>query len=870
MVKIPEKYDHARVESDWKEQWEARGLYRWDPERARAETFVVDTPPLTASGSLHIGHVFSFTHQDLIVRYQRMRGMNIAYPIGWDDNGLPTERRAQDAFGIRPDPSLPYDPSWEPRRDKRKKDPIEAVSRRNFIEACALVTAEDEAAFEEVWRSLGLSFDWQQQYATIDAHCRRMAQISFLDLVERGQAYQTLSPTMWDVDFKTAVAQAEVEDRERPGAYHDIRFDIEGGGDLVIATTRPELLGACIAVVAHPDDDRYTQLFGKQAIVPLFRTAVPILAAEHADPERGTGILMVCTFGDVADVDFWRASGLPLRQVLDANGRLAPVRFDCEPFASLDPEAANAAYGQIEGLSVAQARKKIVELLRDDGRLTREPEPIQHPVKFYERGERPLEFVPTRQWFIKLLEHKDQLIEQGRKIQWHPEFMRARYEDWVQGLNQDWCVSRQRYSGVPFPVWYPLASDGSVDYERPIFAPSEQLPVDPSSEVPAGYDESQRNQPGGFCGDPDVMDTWATSSLTPQIMSHWKLDPARHARLFPMDVRPQAHDIIRTWTFYTIVKAWMHEGEVPWRHVMISGWILDPDRKKMSKSKGNVVTPGELLQEHSADAVRYWAARARLGVDTAFDPKVFKLGKRLCTKLFNASRFALLQLGESDGLEPEPSQITEPLDLDFVSRLRQVVERAGRDMEQFDYASALQLIETTFWEFCDNYLELVKGRSYASEDTPGRRSATTTLELALRTFVRLFAPFLPFVCEEIWSWRFAREGRESSVHTAHWPTTAEWAELPTADAADGYACAVEISQKIRAAKTRERRSLRWPVERLEVAGSTADIASLSSVLEDVLAAGTIAEDHCHIQPGAAPEGERFSVQIVLAEEPPAS
>ncbi len=303
---------------------------------------------------------------------------------------------------------------------------------------------------------------------------------------------------------------------------------------------------------------------------------------------------------------------------------------------------------------------------------------------------------------------------------------------------------------------------------------------------------------------------------------------------------------------------------------MISGWILDPDRKKMSKSKGNVVTPGDLLREHSADAVRYWAARARLGVDTAFDPKVFKLGKRLCTKLFNASRFALLQLGESDGLEPEPSQITELLDLDFVSRLRQVVERAGRNLEQFDYASALQLIETTFWGFCDNYLELVKGRSYASEDTPGRRSATTTLELALRTFVRLFAPFLPFVCEEIWSWRFAREGRESSVHTAPWPTTAEWAELPTADAADGYACAVEISQKIRAAKTRERRSLRWPVERLEVAGSTADIASLSSVLEDVLAAGTIAEDHCHIQPGAAPEGERFSVQVVLAEEQPAS
>ncbi|MEE9278802.1 MAG: valine--tRNA ligase [Myxococcota bacterium] len=863
MAEIPNKYNHAAVERSWRDHWEAQGLYRWDPARPREDTFVVDTPPPTVSGSLHVGHVFSYTHQDLIVRYQRMRGKNICYPMGWDDNGLPTERRVQDAFGIRPNPGLPYDPAWQPRRDKGKEEPVEEISRRNFVEACALVTEEDEAAFEELWRNLGLSVDWQQQYATIDAHCRRMAQLSFLDLVEKGQVYQSLTPVMWDVDLKTAVAQAEIEDRERPGAYHDVRFEIAGGGELVISTTRPELLGACIAVVAHPDDERYAHLFGRKAIVPLFRSAVPILAAEHADPEKGTGVLMVCTFGDLADVEFWRASGLPLKQLLDRDGRLAPVRFGEAPFESLDPASAEAAYRPLEGLRVAQARTRIAELLRAEGLLLGDPEPIQHPVKFYERGERPLEFVPTRQWFIRLLEHKDQLIAQGRKIRWHPEFMRARYEDWVRGLNQDWCISRQRYSGVPLPVWYPLADDGTPDHDRPIFATPDQLPVDPASDPAPGYEESQRGGPGGFCGDPDVMDTWATSSLSPQIVSRWTLDPARHARVFPMDMRPQSHEIIRTWAFYTIVKAWMHEDQVPWHHVMISGWILDPDRKKMSKSRGNVVTPGDLLEQHSADAVRYWAARARLGADTAFDPKVFKLGKRLCTKLFNASRFVHQRLDEREAL---PGQISEPLDVDFVGRLRQLVERAGDDMERFDYASALQATETAFWEFCDHYLELVKGRSYASDGAPAQRSAIATLQLALRTFVRLFAPFLPFVCEEIWSWRFAREGRESSVHTAPWPTAAEWTEAPAVEGSARYACAVEISQKIRAAKTRARRSLRWPVEQLDVAGETENISALRAVLDDVLAAGTIERDRCRLEPGHAPEGERFTVHVTLADE----
>ena len=868
MKEIPTRYDHRSAETRWRAVWEESGIHRWDPARSREETFVVDTPPPTVSGSLHVGHVFSYTHTDVLVRYQRMRGRNIAYPMGWDDNGLPTERRVQNLFGIRPNPRLAYDPSWKPRRDKPKKEKIEEVSRQNFTEACELVTQEDEVAFEELWRHLGLSVDWTLLYATINEHCRRLAQLSFLDLMNKGEVYQTLAPTAWDVDDRTAIAQAETEDRECAGSYHDIRFGIEEGGSFVISTTRPELLGACIAVVAHPDDERYQPLFGKNAIIPIFHAPVPILPTEHADREKGTGILMVCTFGDQMDVEFWKQSGLPLKQLIGRDGRMLPLRYGEPPYESRDPERASAAYAELEGLTVKQAQKKMVELLAQDGSVEGDPRPIQHPVKFYERGTRPLEFVPTRQWFVRLLEHKDALVEQGRKIEWHPPYMRSRYQNWVEGLNQDWCISRQRYNGVPFPVWYPVSSDGEPDYQRPIFAAPERLPVDPLTDTAPGYEESQRDKPNGFCGDPDVMDTWASSSLTPQIISHWKLGPERHRTLFPMDVRPQSHEIIRTWAFYTIVKAWMHEKEIPWRHVLISGWILDPDRKKMSKSKSNVITPEGMLDEYSADAVRYWAARARLGADTAFDPKVFKIGRRLCTKIFNASRFVLLQLdrGGEEAYRLRPTEIVEPLDRAFAARLRALVERAGAALEGFDYAAALQATEEAFWEFCDDYVELVKVRSYSEEDCPGRRSAHATLGLALRTFLRLFAPVLPYVTEEVWSWRFEGEGRLRSIHTTPWPSPEETADAVISTGADPFVCAVEVLRKVRATKTQSKRSLRWPVSAIEVVGPERDRRTLEQVLPDVLQAGVAEARAVRLVDGPAPEGERFSVQVQLAEE----
>ena len=873
---IPAKLDHLELEKKWRKIWDETKIFAWDPSKSREETFVVDTPPPTVSGSLHMGHVFSYTQTDVVTRYQRMCGKNIFYPIGWDDNGLATERRVQNFFGIRCDPRKPYQADWKPEQTKDDKKQQEEISRRNFIEACAILTHEDEKAFRDLWQHLSLSVDWSTEYATINDHCRRISQLSFLDLIKKGLCYNVYAPTVWDVDFKSAISQAEIEDKEIPGAYHSVKFGVDGGGDFTIMTTRPELIPACIAIVAHPDDERYKPLFGKFAITPLFQARVPIVAAPHADPEKGTGILMVCTFGDVMDFEWWKKSGLPMRQIIDLSGNLKSLQFGESPFDSKNPELANQNYSQLIGLSVKKAQRKIVELLAAPGSgldgtsaaLIGEPKPITHPVKFYEKGDRPLEIVPTRQWFVKILDLKDQLLAQGRKIAWHPEYMRARYENWVEGLNQDWCISRQRFFGVPFPVWYPLDAQGTPDYKHPLYPEASQLPVDPMSQVPQGYREDQRDKPNGFSGDPDVMDTWATSSLTPQIASKWTTDPSRHKKLFPMDIRPQSHEIIRTWAFYTIVKAWLHEKEIPWKNVMISGWILDPDRKKMSKSKGNVVTPQSLLAEHSADAVRYWSARARLGVDTAFDPKLFTIGRKLTTKLFNASRFLLMQMERVGAKVTDfnPTQIAEPLDCALVAKLKTLITEATNNFNNFEYAAALQASEDAFWEFCDHYLELVKVRSYSEQDTPARRSALATLSWSLKTFLRLFAPVIPYMTEEVWSWSFVAGGRDRSVHTTAWPTISEVKTVPAPSHELSYRAAIEVTGKIRGTKTDAQKNLRWPVSSLIISGSDAHLAALKPMLSDVLAAGNVVESGLKLNPGANPEGSLFEIQVVLGEQ----
>jgi len=861
---FPANYLPAAVEPALCEKWEGDKLYYYDPARPRQDTFVVDTPPPTVSGELHVGHVFSYVQTDIMVRFQRMLGKNIFYPMGWDDNGLPTERRVQNLFGVRCDPALPYTPDYKPTGPKKDLKDYEHISRRNFLELCELQTAVDEKKYEALWRRFGLSVDWRQTYSTVGEHCRKTSQLSFLDLFKKGHVYSAETPTLWDTTFKTAVAQAETEDREASGFFHDVKFGVEGGGEFTIATTRPELLAACIAVVAHPDDERYKPLFGRKAVTPLFSARVPIMPSYHADPEKGTGIMMICTFGDIADVEFWRKERLPMRQLIGRDGRLVPAEFGGPVFDSANPAAANAAYGQLAGLYAKQARTKVVALLKEAGALVGDPRPTQQAVKFYEKGDMPLEFVPARQWYIKILNNKPQLLEQGKKVAWHPDYMYKRYEQWVEGLNQDWCISRQRYFGVPFPVWYPVDAEGNTEFSKPILAAPERLPLDPATDCPPGYAEAQRGKPNGFIGDPDVMDTWATSSLTPMISSHWADDKARHAKLFPADMRPQAHEIIRTWAFYTITKAWMHENTVPWHNAAISGWVVSPDKGKMSKSKGKTVTPDDLLKTYSADSLRYWAGKAKLGQDTMYDESVFKVGMRLATKLFNASKFTLMQMnGPAMAGAPAltPADITEPLDRAWVEQLKGVVEASGKDFANYEYSAMLLYTETAFWNFCDNYLELVKNRAYSG--TPAAaRSACATLEWTLGVFLRLLAPFMPFITEDVWGWSYAAARKQPSVHKAAWPAAAEMASV-RGDVAVMEA-ARTVLESIRTRKAAEKRSVKWPVTKLSVECGPKRAAALKLALEDVLLAGCVDKAGVSIKETASEDVSTVELELGAA------
>ncbi|MEU7000571.1 valine--tRNA ligase [Nonomuraea sp. NPDC046570] len=809
---MPEKPTLDGLESVWVSRWEAEGTYRFDRSKTRAEIYSIDTPPPTVSGSLHVGHVFSYTHTDIMARYRRMTGKTVFYPIGWDDNGLPTERRVQNVYGVRGDASLPYDPAFVPP-DKPGKREI-PVSRRNFVELCHKLTEVDEQAFEEVWRRVGLSVDWSLLYTTISDRARAVSQRAFLRNLARGEAYQAEAPTLWDVTDRTAVAQAELEDREWPGAFHRISF-YGDQGPVWIETTRPELIPACVALVAHPDDERYKPLFGTSVLTPLFGAEVPILAHRLAEMDKGSGIAMICTFGDITDVTWWRELDLPTRPVLGWDGRLL-----AEPPAGVEA----GPYKELAGKTVHSARERIVEMLRESGDLDGDPRPVRRTVKFYERGDKPLEIVTTRQWYIRNggrdRELRERMLERGRELVWHPPHMRVRYDNWVEGLAGDWLISRQRFYGVPIPVWFRLDDSGRIRYDEVIAPAEDTLPIDPSSDVPPGYTEEQRGVPGGFTGDPDVMDTWATSSLTPQIAGRWESDPDLFGRVYPMDLRSQAHDIIRTWLFSTVARSHLESGTVPWSDVAISGWILDPDRKKMSKSKGNVVTPMSLLEQHGSDAVRYWAANGRYGVDTAFDAGQLKIGRRLAIKILNASKF-VLALGDGGG------EVTEPVDLSMLATLGATVGEATQALEAYEHTRAIEAVERFFWAFCDDYLELVKARAY--ESGPAAASAHAALRQALEVQLRLFAPFLPFVTEEVWSW-----WRDGSVHLAPWPAADPGPGDPAV-----LTVASEVLGRVRKAKSEARLSMRAEVSRLTVTGPEAALIRLAQ--DDLCGAGAVEE-----------------------------
>jgi valyl-tRNA synthetase len=727
------EYKTQEVELKWQQTWAKKQIYKWDAQESKENSFIIDTPPPTVSGLLHMGHIFSYTQTDFIARFQRMFGKNVFYPIGFDDNGLPTERLVEKVKGVR----------------------AGQMERAEFIKLCQEVVTESEEEFRMLFRSVALSFDWSQEYQTISERSRALSQLSFIDLYNKNLIERRHAPTFWDPADRTAIAQAEIEDKEKNGVMNEIIFTTEDGENITIATTRPELIPACVAVFYHPEDERYLHLQGKSAITPIFNAKVSILADSSVEMEKGTGLVMCCTFGDQKDVEWWRSYKLPLKECVDLTGRLK-----------------NAGY--LDGITVNEARKKIIEDLKEKQILVKQTEIVQ-AVKCAERSGAALELVSTPQWYIKTLDHKDKLLEQARKCQWHPGYMQVRMENWINGLNQDWCISRQRYFGVPFPVWYSkrIGEEGKI-----IIAQAQQLPVDPLKDLPEGYTREE------VIADSDIMDTWATSSITPQLNSHgisdeYHLDLERHKKLFPADLRAQAHEIIRTWAFSTLTKSYYHQNTIPWQHLMISGWCLAADKTKMSKSKGNTVTPRELIVEKGADIVRYWAATSKLGVDITYSEETFKTGKKLATKLWNASKFVAMHLAHIKGAptnqlaDVDKGVICESLDKWILSRLHQTVKMATECFLNFEYSDARSAVEDFFWnDFCDNYLELVKVRIYCedADKQKARQSAIYSIYHCLRTLLRLLAPIMPHLTEELNDLIYQGE----SIHQrGSWPKTNE-------------------------------------------------------------------------------------------------
>ncbi len=827
--RVPDKPSLEGLEDKWGRIWAEQNTYAFDRNATREQVFSIDTPPPTVSGSLHVGHVFSYTHTDCIARYQRMAGKAVFYPIGWDDNGLPTERRVQNYYGVSCDPSLHYDPDFTPPARPDPKRHV-AISRGNFVELCEQLTLKDEQVFEELWRHLGLSYDWSYMYTTISDDARTVAQRAFLRNLARGEAYSAQAPSLWDVTFQTAVAQAELEAREYPGHYHRVAFHRTGeaaGQRVYIETTRPELLCSVVALIAHPDDERYQPLFGSTVTSALFGVEVPVLAHPAAEMDKGAGIAMCCTFGDLTDVTWWRELQLPTRTVIGRDGRLLREL----PTWLADGPGADLYAAELAGKTAFSARAAIVAALRDSGDLDGDPTPTTRMVNFFEKGDKPLEIVSSRQWYIRNggrdAELRATFIERGRQITWVPDYMRHRYENWVGGLNGDWLISRQRFFGVPFPIWYSLDAKGEPDYDTPILPDEAALPVDPSSDPAPGFDEDQRGVPGGFIGDPDIMDTWATSSLSPQLVCGWERDPDLFARTFPMDMRPQAHEIIRTWLFSTVVRAHFENGTVPWRHAAISGFVVDPDRKKISKSKGNAIVPDQVLARFGADAVRWRAAMARPGTDSPFDETSMKVGRRLAIKILNASKFVL---GVGVSPTPDLSQVSEPLDLALLGGLAKVIGEATSANQGFDYTRALEVTERFFWTFCDDYVELVKERAYG----PGAESARATLSIALSVMLRMLAPVLTYATEEAWSW-----WQQGSIHRAPWPTVSE---CGSGGDPRVLTAAAAVLAAVRGEKSQAKVSQRTEVAAIQISGSADELALVRAAEPDLRSAARVVGD----------------------------
>lgn len=810
---LPKHYTPQESEPRLEAQWQRGGVYHFDPQRD-APVYSIDTPPPTVSGHLHLGHVYSYSHADFIARFWRMNGRNVFYPMGYDDNGLPTERLVEKRLGIT----------------------AAQVGRSAFIEKCLQISEEAERDYQQLWQRLGLSIDWRYTYRTIDERSRRACQLSFIDLQRRGLAYRREAPAIWCPECRTSIAQAELNDLERPSEFTTLAFQLEDGALLPIATTRPELLPACVAVFVHPGDERFRGLAGRRASVPLFGQSVPILEDPGADPQKGTGAVMCCTFGDTADVAWWYTHHLPRVEAIGRDGRMT------------------AAAGAYAGLTTAEARRQILDALAQAG-LTLGQQTIQQSVRVHERCDTPVEYIPVSQWFIRVLDFKQELLQMGEQVRWRPEHMLARYQAWVENLNWDWCISRQRYYGVPFPVWY-CARCGAT-----ILADEDQLPVDPSETQPAHPCECGSTE---FTPELDIFDTWATSSLSPQIVGQQfdesgAISPL-YQKVFPFSLRPQAHEIIRTWAFYTIVKSRHHFGVLPWQDALISGWgIAGEGMGKISKSRGGgPLSPLEMIERYSADAVRYWAASSGPGRDAVISEEKIQAGARLVTKLWNVARFSQRFL--EGYAPPETPPALSPADRWMLASLQSLVRRVTALFQEYDYASARTETEDFFWRvLADNYLEMAKQRLY-DEAHPGREGARCALYHSLLALLKLFAPILPYITETIYQGLFIGDratrqeplGRTypiESIHTSAWPVPDPRLEDESAQALGERL--VQIATAVRRYKSEHNLPLGTELSRVQLATGGATAEALAAAIPDITSVCRVRQVEILHQPGLA-------------------
>jgi len=767
MTNIPNKYDPQEVEPRLQKFWGKNNTYKFDSEDTKREIYSIDTPPPTVSGKMHMGHAFGNSQQDFIARYKRMKGYNVLQPFGTDDNGLPTQTLIQ----------------------KIKKVRAKDMPRKDFVKLC-LKTLKEELRPEYVndWKRLGISCDFNVSYTTINPHCTKVSQKSFLELYEMGRAYRKEAPAIWCPKCQTAIAQVELEDEEIDSHFNDIIFKI-GKQDLIVATTRPELLPACVAIFYHPDDKRYNKLKGKMAKVPLFDFEVPILPDKKADPEKGTGIVMCCTFGDKNDVEWQKEHNLPIKTAITKWGKMSSLAR------------------KYENLKIKDARKEIIDDLKTNKLLTNQKE-IKHAVNVHERCGTEIEYVHSKQWFIKYLDLKKDMLKWGKELDWHPQHMKNRYDNWAKGLSWDWCISRQIYFGIPFPVWY------CEDCDEPIFAKEEDLPVDPLQDK-APVKSCPNCQSKKLRGESDIINTWATSSLTPTIVKELFRDKPVYKKLTknPMDLRPQGHDIISFWLFNTVVKSQLHYQMKPWKHCFINGWMLDPKGKKMSKSKNNIIEPQEMIKKYSADALRYMSAGSTLGEDYPFQEKDLLTGKKTVTKLWNAAKFSMMHL-ENFNIS-EKIKVTETFDKWLLSKLNKLIEECTKHFDNYDFFKVKAEVDKFFWQIlCDNYLEIVKDRLY-NPDKRGvneRKSSQYALYHTLLTINKLFAPFLPFITEEIYLLFFKNNEKSESIHLTSWPiVNKKQINIETEEIAD---LGIDIIATIRKYKSEKQLSLKEEIEEL--------------------------------------------------------